>query len=98
MPPHYYYGVAAILRPGDAVRPTKAADITSDPAEALANAWRDAEHRCWPAIPHVYEVTQLDGPEHIVMGDVILTGDLSNRARRIWRTGDPPQPAGNGSN
>jgi hypothetical protein len=79
----YYYGTTAILNPGDEIRPAAGqAGVATDPAQALADAWRAAETG-GPGVPHVYELSGPDGKPLIVIGDVLIDGTLAWRAMQI---------------
>ena len=73
-----YLGSTAILRPGDRVQSD--ADVSGDPAMALADAWALADSR--GGIPHIYELG-CDGEGFIVVGDVLVTGRLAQQALAI---------------
>ena len=62
---HSYLGSTGILRPGTRVE--LEANVTGDPARALANAWRMADTR--GGIRHVYEVGDV-GEGLVVLGDL----------------------------
>jgi hypothetical protein len=70
-----YIGSTAILRPGKRV--LSEANVTVDPAGALADAWRIADAR--GGIPHVYAVAH-DGQTLVVVSDVLITGRLAEEA------------------
>jgi hypothetical protein len=82
----YYYGTTAVLRPGDEVKPASGrVDVTIDAAQALADAWRAAESG-EAGVPHVYELSGLDGKRLVVVGDVVINGNLAWRATQIADT------------
>jgi hypothetical protein len=74
-----FVGTAGRLRIGAAV--PAGATVTSDPAEALAYAWRAAESDDWHRTPFVWEIR--DGT---VVNDVPVTRALALRALR-WEEG-----------
>ncbi|MGB6454368.1 MAG: hypothetical protein WBH47_07735 [Streptosporangiaceae bacterium] len=75
-----YFGTARILRPGDPVPPGAA--ITTDPARALADAWRVSATGATDRSPFVYEVAERDGAL-IVADDVLVSRQLARRAAEL---------------
>jgi len=81
-----YYGTTAVLRPGDEVRAAAGlVEVTIDAAQALADAWRAAESG-ESGVPHVYELNWLADESLVVVGDVLINGDLAWRATQISDT------------
>lgn len=72
-----YYGTPRILRKGDPVPP--GATITTDPARALADAWRASVTGGTDKSSFVYAVAERDGV-FIIADDVLVSRQLARRA------------------
>jgi hypothetical protein len=75
-----YYGTARILHAGDPVPP--GATITTDPASALADAWRASATGATDRSSFVYQIAERDGAL-IITGDVLITRPLARRAAEL---------------
>lgn len=75
-----YYGTTRILRKGDPVPP--GATITTDPARALADAWRASPAGGTDRSSFVYEVCERDGVL-VITGDVLISRQLARRAAEL---------------
>jgi hypothetical protein len=75
-----YYGTPRILRRGDRVPP--GATITTDPARALADAWRAPATGGTDRPSFVYEVTERDGAL-IIADDVLISRKMARRAAEL---------------
>jgi hypothetical protein len=60
------------------------ANVTGDPAKALADAWRMAN--AFGGIPHLYAVAD-DGQKLVVVSEVLINGRLAEEALGIIGTG-----------
>jgi hypothetical protein len=84
MPSPLYLGSMAILRPRDLV--PSAVPATTDPAQALADAWRLAGEGNRHGVPHVYALAR-SGQALAVAGDVHITAGLVAMAMEIKARG-----------
>jgi hypothetical protein len=78
-----YIGLARGLHAGAVI--SAPAVATSDPAQALVDAWRQAETSREGCVPYVYEVAAIDGGL-IVLRDVLTGGATAWRAEELMRS------------
>jgi hypothetical protein len=75
-----YYGTPRILGKGDPIPP--GATITTDPARALADAWRASATGGTDRSSFVYVVAERDGAL-IIVDDVLVSRKMARRAAEL---------------
>ena len=76
-----FHGAVAILQPGDML--PDGAQVSNNPAEALAAAWMQATERT--GTPFLYEVVVTKGHAFTVISDVLIDARLAGQALELLR-------------